>query len=229
MSEENMPIVTRADKFNELLARWNTDEGKPYKGKLIDAAAYGEGGGLECMCAQGQVLHAIGGWEPYRLQSTDQAIADRETAKLLNISIAHAILLRNINDTAYGAPASVLTDPEKILGDQAHKVLAFWWRIDLMSAEQWAAAWDAAGAAAWDAAWVAARAAAGAAARVAARAAARDAAGAAARDAAWASQEIQGAAIMRERGQPFFFLPLFGFATPEDIPALPDNYGECAP
>ena len=69
------------------------------------------------------------------------------------------------------------------------------------------------------------------AARSAARSAAGDAAGYAARSAAWdaacppwardaaryAANEIQGAALMRERGQPFYFLPLFGFATPEDI------------
>jgi hypothetical protein len=30
---------------------------------------------------------------------------------------------------------------------------------------------------------------------------------------------------MREKGQAFFFLPLFGFADPEAIPALPDDYG----
>ena len=35
--------------------------------------------------------------------------------------------------------------------------------------------------------------------------------------AGYAANEIQGAALMRERGQPFFFLPMFGFATPEDI------------
>ena len=58
-----------------------------------------------------------------------------------------------------------------------------------------------------------------------ARAAALDAAGDAALDAAWAaagatagaSNEIQGAAFMRERGQPFFFLPMFGFADPEAV------------
>ena len=47
----------------------------------------------------------------------------------------------------------------------------------------------------------------------AARGAARAAAGAAAR----AASEIQGAALMRERGQPFFFLPTFGFADPEAV------------
>jgi hypothetical protein len=64
---------------------------------------------------------------------------------------------------------------------------------------------EAARYAAWDAA------------RAAAMAAAGDAARAAARAAGGATNEIQGARIMRDRGQPFFFLPLFGFATPEDI------------
>jgi hypothetical protein len=30
---------------------------------------------------------------------------------------------------------------------------------------------------------------------------------------------------MRERGQAFYFLPLFGFVDPESIPALPADYG----
>jgi len=47
----------------------------------------------------------------------------------------------------------------------------------------------------------------------AAPAAARAAAGAAAAS----TNEIQGTSIMRERGQPFFFLPIFGFAAPEEI------------
>jgi hypothetical protein len=33
---------------------------------------------------------------------------------------------------------------------------------------------------------------------------------------------------MRERGQQFYFLPLFGFADPESIPALPADYGRAA-
>ena len=47
--------------------------------------------------------------------------------------------------------------------------------------------------------------------------AARDVAWDAAADAAGAANEIQGAALMRERGQPFFFLPMFGFADPEAV------------
>ncbi|MGF7203213.1 hypothetical protein [Sphingobium olei] len=104
----------------------------------------------------------------------------------------------------------------------------------------WAAAWDAAGDAAWDAAWDAAGDAAGDAARAAARAAAGSAAWDAAGDAAWAaawdaaraaawdaaraSNEIQGASLMAQRGQPFFFLPMFGLADLDAIPARPATY-----
>jgi hypothetical protein len=200
---------------DELLARWPTDI--PFKGELIDSNG--------CMCAQGQVLHYIGGMTPDDLREMEQSDADHQTAELLGISRAHAVLLRQVNDSLPGAPTCVLTEPEKVLGDQAQRVLAFWRHIDRMTANDWSnvaaaraaardAARDAAGAAARYAAWAAA----GDAARDAARAAARDAAWAAARDAAWASNEIQGAAIMRERGQPFTFLPMFGFATPEEIP-----------
>lgn len=235
----------------EIIARWDSNEGKPYKGKLIDWSEY-EGAGapaeapLSCLCAQGQVLHLLAGWSPKKLRDADQEKADRETARLLNISVAHSILLRIINDDAEGAPSVVLTQPEKILGDQAKIVLAFWLHLDGMKAKDWkkvAAAWAAAGDAAWaaadaawaaagdaawaawDAAWAVAKAAAGDAAGVAARAAAWDAASAAAWDAAKACSEIQGARLMRERGQPFFFLPMFGFADPESIPALPADYG----
>lgn len=38
-------------------------------------------------------------------------------------------------------------------------------------------------------------------------------------------KQEDGARLMRERGQPFFFLPIFGFATPEEVPPLPDDYG----
>ena len=88
------------------------------------------------------------------------------------------------------------------------------------------ATWEAAvRAAAWAAAWEAAR----AAARAAAWEATGEAGWAAAWEAPWeatwaavgASNEIQGAAVMRERNQPFFFLPLFGFANPEAVIKAP--------
>jgi hypothetical protein len=242
-------------KINELIAHWNTDEGKPYKGNLIDMGSY-EDGNLGCMCAQGQVLHEVGGWTAEMLNNTAQVEADKATAKLLNISRAHAVLLRNTNDKIDGAPAIVLTDPAKVIGDQWSKLLDFWWHMDTMTGSDWKkvfaagdAAEAAAGAAAWAAAWAAARdaaraaagAAAWAAARDAARAAAWDAARAAAGAAAWdavgaaagaaawdAAAEIQGAEILKRGSRAFFFLPMFGFATPDDIPARPADYGVVA-
>ena len=208
--------------LTEILERWDSGEGKPYKGSLIDWSAY-DGDGDEppadmgCMCAQGQVLHLLGGWSPRRLTDTQQDAADRATAKLLNISVAHAILLRNINDSIDGAPSIVLTNPEKVLGDQAQIVLAFWLHMDRMTDEQWSAAGSAARSAAWSAA--------GSAAWSAARSAAWSAAGSAVE---YACSEIQGARLLREQGKSFYFLPMFGFASPEAIPALPADYGKVA-
>jgi hypothetical protein len=51
---------------------------------------------------------------------------------------------------------------------------------------------------------------------------------AAALAAAGASWEIQGAEIFRRDGKHFFFLPIFGFASLEDIPARPADYGTTA-
>jgi hypothetical protein len=224
--------------IQEIIARWDSGDGKPYKGSLIDWDAYQENPeSMGCMCAQGQVLHAVGGWDFAKLRDVQQYEADTETAKLLNISRAHAILLRNINDKADGAPSIVLTDPGNVLGDQWSKLLDFWWMFDNYTDDEWrkvaaardaarAAAWDAAGAAAGAAARDAARAAAWDAARAAAGAAAWDAAGAAAGAAAWdAAREIQGSAVMAERGQKPFFLPMFGINSLDDIPARPDDYG----
>lgn len=131
-----------------ILDSWSQPEGHPYKGELIDIDAY-DGDGTEppadlgCMCAQGQVLHLLGGWTPRQLMDANQELADLETAKLLNISISHAILLRQINDTVEGAPGIVLTNPELILGPNARGVLAIWRHFDAMTIEQWRAAWVA--------------------------------------------------------------------------------------
>lgn len=208
--------------LSELLAKWDSGDGKPFKGSLIDWDSYeSDPDNLGCMCAQGQVLHVIAGWEPRRIRDTDQYEADREVAKLLNISTAHAVLLRQVNDSIDGAPSIVLTDPGKVLGAQWSKLLDFWWALDQFDGTKWrkvtAAARAAARAAAGDAAWDAAGDAAWAAARTAARTAAGDAAG-----------EIQGSEIYRNAGRPFFFLPMFGFDTPDAIPARPVDYGEAA-
>jgi hypothetical protein len=181
-----------------LIAKWAEPRGVPFKGELISDDG--------CMCAQGQALHYVGGWSPDRLRGVEQEQADRETARLLGISVAHAVLLRRVNDSQPGAPSVVLTDPAQVLGDQAETVLAFWRHLDRMTAEEWAAA----GAAVWVTAGDDARAAAGYDAGDDAWAAAGDAAG-------YATNEIQGARILRKRGQPFTFLPMFGFADPEAV------------
>lgn len=68
--------------INELIARWNSDEGKPYKGKLIDRDNYAEGN-LSCMCTQGQVLHVVGGWSADMLAEAERAFAGSD-AELVN-------------------------------------------------------------------------------------------------------------------------------------------------
>ena len=203
----------------------------PFKGNLVSDDG-------TCMCAQGQALHFLDGVSPAKLRTYEQAAADKRVAELFGISRAHAVLLRMINDGRTGAPSVVIRDPAQVLGDQAETVLAFWRHLDRMTPQQWdaasAAAWgDAESAAAWAAAWeagaeawAAARAEAGAEAGAAASDAARDAASAAAwgdaeSAAAWAAaratNEIQGAAVLRALGRPFFFLPMFGIAQPEDL------------
>jgi hypothetical protein len=214
--------------ITDILARWATDEGHPYKGQLIDWAQWkSHPDDIGCMCAQGQVLHLLGGWSAIDIRNIDQLNADTATAKLLNISRAHAVLLRNINDRMNSAPGIVLTDPGKILGNQWSKLLDFWWLLDTMTGGGWlpvnAANRKAAQIAARDAArYVANK---NVANRNAARDAARDAAGEAAGNASW---EIQGASVFERDARAYFFLPMFGFATPADIPSRPANYGSVA-
>jgi hypothetical protein len=213
--------------IEQILARWDSGDGKPYKGSLIDWDAYeADPENMGCMCAQGQVLALAGGWDYAKLRDTAQSEADIETAKLLNISRAHAVLLRQINDKADGAPSIVLTDPGKVLGDQWSKLLDFWWLFHNYSEADWRKVDAAGGVAAWVAAWYAAWDAAGDAAGAAAGDAAGDAAGAAAGHAAeGAAAEIQGFDLLIERGHKPFFLPMFGISTPADIPARPADYG----
>lgn len=200
----------------ELLDYWPGNI--PFKGSLVS-----EDG--TCMCAQGQVLHFLGGLSVKDLRSIGQCQADERVAELLGISTAHSALLRIVNDSWDGAPMCVIRNPEQVLGDNAITVLAFWRHLDQITPAQWKAAW----AAAWAAAVAAAGAAARAAAVEAAWEAAVEAAGEAAVEAAWeaaveaavevawATNEIQGAAVLRANNQPFFFLPMFGFANPEEI------------
>jgi hypothetical protein len=164
--------------LDDLIARWESKEGRPYQGRLISREVYNKDpDNIGCMCAQGQVLHLIGGYSVDDLASIDQRKADADTAKLLGISRAQAILLRQINDGRDDAPSVVLTNPAVVVGSEWPRIDRFWRHLDTMTADDWrkvfaarAAAWDAARDAAWDAA----------------RAAARDAAWDAAGAAAWA-------------------------------------------
>jgi hypothetical protein len=209
-------MITTPTTVEELLNYWPGNI--PFKGKLVSDDG-------SCMCAQGQALHFLGNLTFNELRNIGQFAADRQVAKLFDISVAHSVLLRIINDRQEGAPSNVIRNPEQVLGDQAQIVLAFWRHLDCMTPVAWAAAWEAAREVAWAAAWEAARevarAAAGAAAGAAAREAAWAAAGAAAGEVAWAaagaSNEIQGAAVMRAKGLSFFFLPLFGFSDSESV------------
>jgi hypothetical protein len=219
MTEEKMPTTV-----DELLDWWPGNI--PFKGRLISYDG-------SCMCAQGQVLHLIGGMSPDELRRIDQAEADRRTAKLLGISLTHAILLRIVNDRLPGAPTCVIREPEKVLGSEAQTVLAFWRELDRMSPDRLERAQrfcqrHRVGYAAHQkwcdatyAASISAKAGAGFTSQKVAVSAAQDAflpfAPEIALAAAWATSEIQGAAVMRERGHPFFFLPLFGFADPEAV------------
>lgn len=206
----------------DIIARWTDPAARPlFKGKLIDDDG--------CCCAQGDILRTYCGWSDEDLRASNaQAKADKEVAERLGISKFQAILIRIVNDRKDGCPEDVLRAPEKVIGDQARIMLAFGRHLDRMTKQQWRAARGAAGDAAWDAAWDAAGGAAGGAARDVAWGAARgaawgaawdawDAARDAARGAAYAMNEIQGAAIMRANGTPFYFLPMFGFADPESV------------
>ena len=184
-----------------LLAFWKEPRNIPFKGELISQESPKEGEEpTTCMCAQGQALYMIGGYSEEQLRNTEQEMADKEVARLLGISVAHSVLLRQINDSQPGAPSDVLTNPEKYLGKNYQTVLNFWTVMDNLTEDNWKevvrrynalddaagyAAWDAARYAAWYAARVAAGYAAGYAAWYAAWSAARYAAG-------YAAYELMG-------------------------------------
>jgi hypothetical protein len=193
-------MITKPATIDELLDYWPGNI--PFKEKLVNDDG-------SCMCAQGQALHFLGGLTVDELRNINQRDADRQVAKLFSISLAHSILLRNINDNREGAPSCVIRNPEQVLGDQSQVVLAFWRHLDRMTPADKEAAWAAAraGALPWTAARAAAKAAAGEAARGASLL----------WPAAGATSEIQGASFIRANNQPFVFLPLFGFSNPKSV------------
>jgi hypothetical protein len=215
-------MITKPATIDELLDYWPGNI--PFKNKLVSDDG-------TCMCAQGQALHFLGGLTVNELRAINQREADRQVAKLFGISLAHSILLRNINDNREGAPSCVIRNPEQVLGYQAQTVLAFWRHLDRMTPAAWeavreaanavslsrAAAEAAAGSAAWQVVGAAAWGAAGAAVRAAVGATVGAAAGAAVGATAGATHEIQGASFIRANNQPFAFLPLFGFSNPKSV------------
>jgi len=196
--------ITKPTTIEELLDYWPGNI--PFKGKLVSSDG-------SCMCAQGQALHFLGNLTANQLRNITQYDADKRVAKLFGISVSHSVLLRIVNDSQKGAPSSVIRNPEQVLGDQAQIVLAFWRHLDRMTPASRAASWAASG----ETYGAACKAAAGASCKAAAGAAFWAAYGAACKAAAGASNEIQGAAVMRAKGLPFFFLPLFGFSDPEAV------------
>jgi hypothetical protein len=121
-----------------LLAFWEDPRNIPFKGSLISEEPSKDGETpTTCMYAQGQALYKIGGYTEDDLRSIAQDKADREVARLLDISVAHSVLLRLINDGQPGAPSDVLTSPEKYLGKNCHAVMKFWWFIDSLDKGQW--------------------------------------------------------------------------------------------
>ena len=117
--------------IDSMVRRWKSAKRPLFKGALIDDDG--------CKCAQGDTL-ACCGYTDEQLRAMDQADADRETARRLGISVAHSILLRQVNDKADGCPQDVLEHPAKVLGPHANLVLAFWRHLDRMTGKQWDAA-----------------------------------------------------------------------------------------
>lgn len=200
--------------------RWDGRDRPLFKGELIS----GDG----CCCAQGDVLR-VSGWSDNRLRNVEQRLADEAVARILGISVAHSVLLRIVNDSKDGCPQDVLRAPQKILGDQADRVLAFWRRIDDLSKKDWAQItskprrvdyepWGEAGTNAKDAARCAVGAGISYVANYATQARLScDELSIASSIASNAVNEIQGASVMKGLSQPFFFLPMFGINDPAEL------------
>jgi len=149
------PTITTTE---ELLDYWPGNI--PFKGQLISQDG-------TCMCAQGQALYFLGGVTTDELRRIEQAEADSRVAEIFDISLAHSILLRIVNDERQGAPTCVIRNPEQVIGDQAQTVLKFWRHLDRMTPAEWSkagemitakwhskiAVWKAAGESARKAGW----------------------------------------------------------------------------
>jgi hypothetical protein len=115
-----------------MVSFWEDPRNIPFKCKLISFTDSGK----PCMCAQGQTLFKEGGYSVDQLKEMPQEVADKETARILGISVSHSWLLRHINDSRLGAPQDVLTNPEKYLGPNWEAVLKFWHLLDTLSMDE---------------------------------------------------------------------------------------------
>jgi hypothetical protein len=113
-----------------MVSFWEDPRNIPFKGQLISLD-----GDTPCMCAQGQTLFKEGDYSVNQLEMMPQEVADKETARILGISVSHSRLLRRINDSCPDAPQDVLTNPEKYLGHNYEAVLKFWYLLDTLSRE----------------------------------------------------------------------------------------------
>ncbi len=104
------------NKIDAIISRWADLESRPlFKGKLIDDNG--------CCCAQGDILRHECRMSDEALRKMSQNKADREIAKLLGVPLFQSILLRYVNDSVKGCPQDVLSNIEKFLGPNHHKVL----------------------------------------------------------------------------------------------------------
>ena len=211
-----------------MVQRWSGMERPLFKGKLIDDDG--------CKCAQGDVL-ACAGWTDQQLRELTQSTADLEVADILNISKAHAVWLRVVNDSVGGAPQVVLSSPEQLVGSNAPLLLAFWKHLDTLTNKQWDSVWASVWASVLASVWASVEASVLASVWASVRDSVWASIGASVKDSVgasvWASigASVEASASMasaeiitmekREKnGQQPFFLAFYGFKTWADVRAL---------
>jgi hypothetical protein len=113
----------------QIVSYWETQRDIPFKGQLINK----DDNGNVCMCAQGQALHIVGGYTEEQLFDMSISKADKETARILGISLSHSVFLKLINDNCEGSPQDVLSNPAKYLGSNFEQVLDFWFYLETLS------------------------------------------------------------------------------------------------
>jgi hypothetical protein len=118
-----------------LVNSWLDGTNIPYKGGRLYNPDLPEAkdNPLSCMCAQAQALWLFDDRDTTFLSHMNQGSADREFASLFNISRAHSILVRYVNDSpTYDNKdlAYTLTNPGHMLGPNWSKLLDFWWFLE---------------------------------------------------------------------------------------------------